>query len=143
MSKQWEHFAFGPCWHNHFILVYLFLRSTSVQLRHLPPGPWLHLGLFFSTAGALGYFSSSFLGEFPIQFKHFPPCGWLHFELVFVACTLLTPKPWLYFFFISGFRLLTLTIAPSWKYGIWWIFWLSGTLKKRPSSVWRTKSLTI
>ena len=72
LSKQWTHFAFGPCWHNHFAVTVWSFKSTWVQFRHFPPGPWLHFGL------------SSFFYYFfyypPRQFKHFPPGGWLHFE---------------------------------------------------------------
>lgn len=48
LSKQCVHLALGPCWHNHFIVVYLFFKSTSVQFRHRPVGPWLHFGFDFS-----------------------------------------------------------------------------------------------
>lgn len=80
LSKQWRHLAFGPCWHIHFIVTSLFFWSTSVQFRHLPPGPWLHFSFAFS------YWAPYLFGCFacspaPIQLRHFPPGGWLHFEV--------------------------------------------------------------
>ena len=75
-SKQWTHFALGPCWHIHLLFTVLSLRSRVVQLRHLPPGPWLHLG----ACGFSYYLSVDFLGWRSKQFKHFPPGGWLHLD---------------------------------------------------------------
>lgn len=82
ISRQWTHFALGPCWQSHLFLVVVFLSSTYVQFRHFPPGPWLHLGLSL-------FAYSYFLGP-PRQFKHFPPGGWLHFDVILLNKIILT-----------------------------------------------------
>lgn len=77
LSRQWQHFAFGPCWHNHFIFVSLLFSSTVVQFRHLPPGPWLQPKFYCF------FYSVFYLPSFEVllrQFRHLPPGGWLHFD---------------------------------------------------------------
>jgi hypothetical protein len=74
----------------------LSLGSTAVQLKHLPPGPWLHLLLAAGAClGSVGFVVVAALGSGvgPKQFKHFPPGGWLHLGFFASSRMVLTLTP--------------------------------------------------